>query len=104
MINRASTLDGLKLQKEQKERILGQLTSSKQSISDKYVMLRDRLNLDKEQYMLSLKKKKSDITCDFSDRQMERSKRKSIQETDVRDRFKTLISEIDKNLLSCGNV
>lgn len=100
MINRASTLDGLKLQKEQKERILGQLTSSQQSISDKYVMLRDRLNLDKEQYMLSLKKKKSDITCGFSDRQMERSKRKSIQETDVRDRFKTLISEIDKNLLS----
>ena len=100
MINRASTLDGLKLQKEQKERILGQLTSSQQSISDKYVMLRDRLNLDKEQYMLSLKKKKSDIIGDFNDRQMERLKWKSIQEADVRDRFKTLISEIDKNLFS----
>lgn len=100
MIARASTLDGLKLQKEQKERILAQLTSSHQSISDKYGLLRDRLNLDKEQYLHTLKEKKSDITGDFSCRQMERMKRKSELESEIRERFKTRAEGIDENLLS----
>lgn len=100
MIARAYTLDELKLQRRQKERILEQLTSDYQSISGKYGLLRDRLNLDKEQYLHSLKEKKSDITSDFSNRQVERIKRKAGLESDIRDRFKVLSTDIDGNMLS----
>lgn len=100
MIERAATLDGLKLQKEQKERILAQLTSSQQSISDKYEMLRDRINLDKEQYLQCIKRKETDIISDFNNHQMERMKRKSRLESEIRDRFKILIAEIDETLNS----
>ena len=98
MIERAATLDTLKLQKEQKERILAQLTSSHQSISDKYGMLRDRINLDKEQYLQRLKGKESNIISDFNNRQMERLKKRSELESEIRNRFKIKKAGIDETL------
>lgn len=100
MIIRATTLDGLKLQKEQKERILTQLTSSHQSISDKYSMLRDRLNLNMEQYLQNVRERKSETVSDFNNRKIERMERKSRLESEIRDRFKTQTSRIDEKLLS----
>ena len=100
MIERAATLDSLKLQKEQKERILVQLTSSHQSISDKYAMLRDRINLDKEQYLQALKGRKSNIISDFNNRQMERMKKKSELESEIRNNFKIQTAEINETLNS----
>ena len=100
MIERAATLDTLKLQKEQKERILAQLTSSHHSISDKYGMLRDRINLDQEQYLQCLKGRESNIISDFNNRQMERMKRKSGLESEIRNRFKIQTTGIDETLNS----
>lgn len=100
MMARAATLDGLKLQKEQKERLLAQLTSSHQSISDKYEILRDRINLDHKQYMQKIKERKNDIVSDFNNRRMERMKSKSELETEIRDRFKAQAIQIDDKLLS----
>lgn len=100
MVARAATLDGLKLQLEQKERILTQLTSSHQSISDKYQMLRDRLNLNREQYLQNIRERESHTVSDFNNRQMERVKKKYRLESEIRDRFKTLTDRIDKKILS----
>lgn len=100
MISRATKLDGLKLQRGQKERVLAQLTSNHQSISDKYSMLRDRINLDKEQFLQTLREKRNSIISDFYTRGAERLKRKSILESEIRDRFKTQIAEIEDKLNS----
>lgn len=100
IIGRAASLDGLKLQKVQKERILAQLTSSHKSISDKYGMLRDRINLDKEQYMQCLKGRENNISFGFNTNQMERMKRKSELESEIRNRFKIQTARIDETLNS----
>lgn len=100
MITRAATLDGMKLQKEQKERILAQLTSSHRSISDKYGILRDRINLDKEQYLQKIKERGNDIVSDFNNRRMESINRKSGLESEIRERFKSRTVGIDEELLS----
>lgn len=100
MITRAATLDGLKLQKEQKERLFAQLTSSHQSISDKYGILRDRINLDKEQYLQKIKERENYIVSDFNNRRIERMESKSELESEIRDRFKAQTTGIDEKLLS----
>lgn len=100
MIARAGQLPSLKLELQQKERLLAQLTSNYQSISDKYANLRDRLNLDKDQYLQRLKERRNTINSDFNSRKAERLEEKTKLESDIRNKFKALTAELDEKINS----
>lgn len=100
MIARSEKSPVLKLELRQKENILSQLTSSHQSISDKYKMLRDRLELDMQQYLQTLKENKNSAIGDFNAREKERISRKALREVEIHEQFKNQLSEFEQQLNS----
>lgn len=101
IIARAENLPVLKLGLQQKQQILSQLTASHYSISDKYRMLRDRLDLDRMQFLQALNEKKNNATGDFNERERLRISRKAARESEIREYFKSRISDIELQLNSC---
>lgn len=104
MIARAENLCGLKLELQQKERQLAHLTSSHKSISDKYERLCERLNLDMEQYLFSLKERENTASSALTARERDRLKRKEKLESDIRNKFDTRLTDIEENLISYRNL
>lgn len=94
MIERAGKLESLKLELQQKERILDRLRSDYKSIADKYETIRNRMELDKELYIQSCKGKKNNILEEFNTRECDRLQRRSKLEFDIRNKSKDEIAEI----------
>lgn len=101
IILRSEKLPVLKMELRQKEQILSQLTANHHSISDKYKMLRDRLDLDRQQYLQALNEKKNSATGDFNERERLRISRKATRESEIREQFKSQISDIELQVNSC---
>jgi len=101
MLARAATLDTIKLELSQKERLLAQLKANYQSISQKYDLLRDRINIDKEQYLQKCREKQNRATGDFNNRNADRLNRRVKLESGIQTKIKAQTSEIDEILNSC---
>lgn len=101
MIARAGMLGSLRLELQQKERLLAELTSSHKSITDKYETLRDRIQLDNDIYIQAQRERKNSYIADYNNRDKERLQRKSKLESEIRNKYNAKIEENNENLDSC---
>ncbi len=98
MIARAARRDSLALGLEQKERFLAKLSDSHRLIAEKYETLRDRIQLDKEQYSQTVRERKNNAVSEFNDREKDRLRRTSELESEIRGRAESLVAEVDERL------
>ncbi len=98
MIARAAKRGDLELLLQQKERWLQELKANYQSISSKYVMLADRIRLDKAQYLQSLNEKRTALKEEWNERKAQRLDRKAKLDKEIREKVEGELAKIGEGI------
>lgn len=98
MIIRVESLPSLRLALQQKQSLLAQLNTEYLSIAHKFKSLRDRLELDFQQYQQRRTEEINKTKQEIIDREFARIKRQNKLQDDVNAKFKTLREEIELKL------
>lgn len=98
IIARSEKQPALRLELSQKERLERELTDSHRSIAEKYTALKERLELDRRQYLQTLAENKNTAVGDFNARHLARVDRRSKLEAEVRVKFAGQLNDIDETL------
>ena len=98
MIVRVESLPSLRLTLQQKQGLLAQLNAEYSSIAQKYSSLRDRLDLDFQQFRQKRTYEINKAKQEVLDRKLARLKHQNNLENDVKKKFKTQKDEIELRL------
>ncbi len=101
MIIRVESLPSLRLTLQQKQELLTQLNVEYLSITQKYKALRDRLDLNFQQYRQKRTEELNKAKQELIDRRFVRLEQQTRLQEDINDKFKTLKEEIDLKLVEC---
>lgn len=98
MIVRVESLPSLRLALQQKQSLLAQLNTEYRSIAHKFKSLRDRLELDFQQYQQRRTEEINKTKQEIIDREFARIKRQNKLQDEVNAKFNTLREEIELKL------
>ena len=98
MIVRVESLPSLRLTLQQKQGLLAQLNAEYVSIAQKYTSLRDRLDLDFQQFRQKRTDEINKAKQEAFDRKLARLEHRNNLENDVKEKFKTQKYEIELRL------
>lgn len=101
MIVRVESLPSLRLSLHQKQELLAQLSSEYFSIAQKYKSLRDRLDLDYQQYRQKRTEEISNAKQEAFDRKLVRIEHQSRLQNEVNEKLRMQKEEIDSKLGEC---
>ncbi len=101
MIVRVESLPSLRLALQQKQTLSAQLNAEYVSIAQKYKSLRDRLDLDFQQYRQKRTDEINKAKQETLDRKQARIEHQNRLQEDINDKLKTLKTEIDHKLDDC---
>ncbi|MBD5178176.1 MAG: ATP-binding protein [Bacteroidales bacterium] len=98
MIVRVESLPSLRLTLQQKQGLLAQLNAEYSSIAQKYSSLRDRLDIDFQQFRQKRTEEINKAKQEALDRKLARLEHRNNLENDVKEKFKTQKDEIELRL------
>lgn len=101
MMTRVESLPSIHLALQQKQHILTQLTAEYQSIAQKFKSMRDRLELDFQQYRQTRTEEIIKTKQEISDRKLARIEHQNKLVSEINDKFKTLREEIESKSGDC---
>ncbi len=101
MIVRVESLPSLRLALQQKQELLSQLNSEYLSIAQKYKSLRDRLDLDYQQYRQNRTEEINKAKKEVIDKKLARIENQSKLQDEVNEKFRMQKEDIDSKLGEC---
>ncbi len=101
MIVRVESLPSLRLSLQQKQGLLAQLNAEYLSIAQKYKSLRDRLDLDFQQYRQKRNDEINKVRQEAFDRKLTRLEQRNNLENEVKEKYKTQKDEFELKLTEC---
>lgn len=104
MLERESKLPGIKQQLKDLQDLYSSLCSSYRSVSDKYKILREQLENDKKNYLLSCDIRLNDQNSDLNNRERQRLLRQNKFEDDIRKSAETRMKSVNESLDSANKL